>query len=35
MFFTNCVLKFKLHTYAKMNCLKWNCFDIETVLTLN
>ena len=19
-------LKFKLHTYAKLNCLKWNCF---------
>ena len=20
------VLTFKLHTYAKLNCLKWNCF---------
>ena len=30
----NSVLKFILLTYAKLNCLKWNCFDIETVLTL-
>ena len=22
------VLTCKLHTYAKLNCLKWNCFDI-------
>ena len=24
-------LTIKLRTYAKLNCLKWNCFDIETV----
>ena len=30
------VLKFKFGTYAKLNCLKWNCFFyFETVLTLN
>ena len=28
------VLKFKLRAYVKLNCLKLNCFDIETVLTL-
>ena len=22
----NCVLEFKLRAYAKLNCLKWNCF---------
>ena len=22
----NCVLTFKLRAYAKLNCLKWNCF---------
>ena len=26
---------FQLHAYAKLNCLKWNCIDIETLLTLN
>ena len=25
-------LNLNLHTYAKLNCLKWNCFDIETEL---
>ena len=29
------VLTFKLRAYAKLNYLKWKCFDIETVLTLN
>ena len=28
---SNCVLIFKLHTYAKLNCLKWNCFWHLTV----
>ena len=23
------ILRFKLHTYAKLNCLKRNCFDIK------
>ena len=35
MFFDNCVLAFKLRSYAKLNCLKWKVFDIETLLTLN
>ena len=37
MFFDNLtVLIFKLHAYAKLNYLKWNCFfNIETVLALN
>ena len=34
MFLTITVLTFKLHACAKLNCLKWNFFDIETVLTL-
>ena len=36
------VLTFKLHTYAKLNCLKWNCFCMlnwivwnRTVLSFN
>ena len=28
------ILIFKLRAYATVNCLKWNCFDIETVLKL-
>ena len=28
-------LTIKLCTYAKLNCLKWNCFDIEAVVMLN
>ena len=34
MFFT-IKLTFKLLAYAKLNYLKFNIFDIETVLTLN
>ena len=26
------VLTFELHTYAKLNCLKWNCFVCQTEL---
>ena len=31
----DCVLTFKLRAYAKLNCLKWNCFWHWIVLTLN
>ena len=29
------VFTFKLRTYVKLNCLTLNCFDIETVVTMN
>ena len=34
-YYKKCVFTFKLCAYAKLNSLKLNDFDIETVLTLN